>query len=97
VPASSPAKVHRSLADHKLARLEAVAMDIMARRRSSRGAQLAALDELAVRQHTDEFVKKARSVDVSFNVISIPHAQGKPLVEQRADDFALADELCENP
>src|SRR5262249_56006158 len=52
-------------------------------------AQVDALDEQAVERHAANVVRKTGAIDVSFNLISIPHVQGKPLVEQRVDDFAV--------
>lgn len=52
-------------------------------------AQVDALDEQAIERHAANVVRKTGAIDVSFNVIGIPHVQGKPLVEQRVDDFAV--------
>ncbi len=39
--------------------------------------------------HADEAAKKMGSIDISFNVINIPHVQGMPLVDLPVEDFAL--------
>ncbi len=73
----------------KLAAIDAAAKDIIVAGGAAKSAEVDALDELAVQKHTDEIARKAGSIDISFNVISIPHVQGKSLVEQGVDDFAL--------
>src|SRR5215472_8996918 len=44
-------------------------------------AQLDALDAGAVDRHAEEVVAAAGSLDISFNLISHPFVQGRPLVE----------------
>lgn len=65
------------LAHHKLAMLEAVAMDIIA----AGGAAEALNTLLSMSWRLDSTptnsLRKPESVDVAFNVISIPHVQGK--------------------
>ena len=52
-------------------------------------AQVDALDGPAVERHAANVVRKTGAIDVSFNLMSIPHVQGKALVEQCVDDFAV--------
>src|SRR5262249_56744579 len=52
-------------------------------------AQVDAREEGAVEGHAANVVRKTGAIDVSFNLITIPHVQVKPLVEQRVDDFAV--------
>jgi 3-oxoacyl-[acyl-carrier protein] reductase len=75
------------LAGRTLASLEPVATDIAAAGGLSETAQVDALDEDAVENHVDEIVEKTGRIDISFNLISVPHLQGTPLVELPVDDF----------
>jgi 3-oxoacyl-[acyl-carrier protein] reductase len=77
------------LSGRKLADVDAVVKDITAGGGVAEAAEVDALDEQAVEKHAADVVKKTGRLDVSFNVISIPHVQGKPLVEQCVDDFAV--------
>lgn len=71
------------------------AVDALAKEISTAGgvaetAQLDALDEEAVEHHIDTLVKKAGTIDVSFNAIGIPQQgiQGIPLTELSLESFA---------
>lgn len=70
--------------------LGVVAKDIEAAGGTAHVAVLDALDEAAVDAHMDEVVAQARSVDVSFNLISRGDVQGTPLVEMTTDDLLRA-------
>jgi hypothetical protein len=59
--------------------LAAVAGDSTGIRGRAHTAQVDALDERAIEEHLDEMVERTGKVDVSFNLISIPHVQGTPL------------------
>jgi 3-oxoacyl-[acyl-carrier protein] reductase len=50
-------------------------------------ATVDALDERAVEAHADDVVGKAGSIDISFNLVSIPHEHGTALVDLGPDDF----------
>jgi NAD(P)-dependent dehydrogenase (short-subunit alcohol dehydrogenase family) len=52
-------------------------------------AQVDPLDEQEIERHAANVVRKTGAIDVSFNLINIPHVHGKPLVEQCVDDFAV--------
>jgi NAD(P)-dependent dehydrogenase (short-subunit alcohol dehydrogenase family) len=71
-------------------KLEAVAADIKAAGESAEVAVLDALDERAVKDHVQDVVSKAGSVDVSFNLITRGDVQGTPLVDMTADDLLRA-------
>jgi NAD(P)-dependent dehydrogenase (short-subunit alcohol dehydrogenase family) len=79
------------LAGRTLAKVEAVAKDIAAAGGQAETAQVDALDEQAVEQHSAAVADKAGRIDISFNAIGIPQrgVQGIPLVELSADSFTL--------
>lgn len=77
------------LAGRTLASLDSVAKHISAAGGVAETAQVDALDEQAVERHADEVAQKAGRIDISFNLISVPHIQGMPLVDMSVDDFAL--------
>ncbi len=79
------------LAGRTLAAVDAVAKDIAAAGGKAETAQVDALDERAVEQHTGAVADKAEGIDISFNAIGIPQqgVQGIPLVELSADSFTL--------
>jgi 3-oxoacyl-[acyl-carrier protein] reductase len=76
------------LAGRTAATLDAVARDISASGGKADTAQVDALDEGAVERHAEAVAAKAGRIDVSFNLISIPHIQGTPLLELSVDDVA---------
>jgi NAD(P)-dependent dehydrogenase (short-subunit alcohol dehydrogenase family) len=51
-------------------------------------ATVDALDAEAVEQHADAVVSKGRTLDISFNLITVPHTQGRNLVDLTEEDFA---------
>jgi 3-oxoacyl-[acyl-carrier protein] reductase len=67
--------------------LEAVSGDIEAAGGRAEVAEVDALDGQAVDEHIGEVVQRARSIDVSFNAISIQDVQLIPLVEMSREDF----------
>jgi NAD(P)-dependent dehydrogenase (short-subunit alcohol dehydrogenase family) len=77
------------LAGRTLTTLDVVAKDIINAGGTAEIAQVDAMDEQSVGKHIDEMVKQAGSVDISFNAISLGHAQGAPLVEMAQEWFAL--------
>jgi 3-oxoacyl-[acyl-carrier protein] reductase len=76
------------LAGRTLASLDAVARDISAAGGVAETAQVDALDEQSVGRHAAEVAGTVGGIDVSFNLISVSHLQGTPLVELALDDFA---------
>jgi len=77
------------LAGRTLESLDSVAKDISAAGGIAETAQVDALDEQAVERHARDVAEKAGRIDLSFNLISVPHLQGTPLVDLSVDDFAL--------
>ena len=77
------------LVGRTLAKLEAVAGDISKTGGVVEVAQVDALDKEAVESHLAEVVRRAGSVDISFNLIDLGDAQGAPLVEMAQERFAL--------
>jgi 3-oxoacyl-[acyl-carrier protein] reductase len=84
--ASEGAKVF--LAGLTLAKLEALAEEIVAAGGTAEAAQVDALDPQAIEQHLDAVVKKAGRIDVSFNAVWIRgDLQGTPLIDMQWEDF----------
>jgi NAD(P)-dependent dehydrogenase (short-subunit alcohol dehydrogenase family) len=54
---------------------DAVAMEITKTGGVAEAAQVDALDGQAVEQHASSVIEKAGRIDVSFNLISIPHVR----------------------
>ena len=77
------------LTGRDLSAVKVVAREVIEAGGLAEAAQVDALDERAVEGHAANVVRKAGAIDISFNAVRIPHIQGKPLVEQRVDDFAL--------
>lgn len=67
--------------------IEAVAKEIEEVGGVAEVALVDALDQLSVEQHLSDVVKKAGSIDISFNAIGIAHEQGEPLVEMALEEF----------
>jgi 3-oxoacyl-[acyl-carrier protein] reductase len=75
------------LAGRTLARLDAVAREIVAAGGVAETAQVDALDEQAVGQHADAVAARAGRIDVSFSAIGMEDVQGTPLVDMSLKDF----------
>jgi NAD(P)-dependent dehydrogenase (short-subunit alcohol dehydrogenase family) len=75
------------LAGRTLATLDEVAAGIRAHGGVAETAQVDAMDKAAVDAHADHVAKKAGSVDVSFNAVSVRVVQDIPLTEIPLDDF----------
>jgi 3-oxoacyl-[acyl-carrier protein] reductase len=75
------------LAGRTQAKLDKVAEDIRSAGGVAQTAQLDALDETAVDEHADAVAAEARSIDISFNLISVGDVQGTPLAEMPLEDF----------
>jgi 3-oxoacyl-[acyl-carrier protein] reductase len=67
--------------------IEQVAKVIRATGGAVEAAQVDALDEHAIEAHVDEVVRKAGSIDVSFNLVGMGDVQGAPLIEMSLEDF----------
>jgi 3-oxoacyl-[acyl-carrier protein] reductase len=68
--------------------LEALANKIASSDGHAEVATLDALNADAVERHVDQVVAKVGSLDISFNLIDIPHIQGQKLVELSEENFA---------
>jgi NAD(P)-dependent dehydrogenase (short-subunit alcohol dehydrogenase family) len=78
------------LTGRNLASVDAVAKDIMAAGGAAETAQVDALDEHAVEEHIAAVVKKAGTIDISFNAItpvSQPGTQGIPIAQLSVESF----------
>jgi NAD(P)-dependent dehydrogenase (short-subunit alcohol dehydrogenase family) len=77
------------LTGRNVAKLDAVAEEIVAAGGVAHTAQADALDEKAVEEHLDTVVESAGGVDISFNAIGPgPTTDRKPLTELAGDTFA---------
>jgi NAD(P)-dependent dehydrogenase (short-subunit alcohol dehydrogenase family) len=77
------------LTGRNLAKVDAVARDVLAAGGVAETAQVDALDEQAVEAHLDTVVERAGGVDISFNAIGPgPAPDRKPLTELAGDAFA---------
>jgi NAD(P)-dependent dehydrogenase (short-subunit alcohol dehydrogenase family) len=78
------------LAGRNLARVEAVANEIVGAGGSAEAAAVDALDEVALDQHLQNVVDKAGRIDISFNAIGVPNPKARvPLVELDLEQFSL--------
>jgi NAD(P)-dependent dehydrogenase (short-subunit alcohol dehydrogenase family) len=77
------------LVGRTLSTLDTVTQDIRTAGGMAETAQVDAFDSQAIEQHLNDMVKKAGSVDISFNLIGLGGAQGAPLVNMTAEDFRL--------
>jgi 3-oxoacyl-[acyl-carrier protein] reductase len=83
--ASAGARVF--LTGRNLSSVQKVADKILASGGSAEAAQVDALDEKAINGHIDTVIRKAGTVDISFNVIGLEVVQNMPLVDMKAGDF----------
>jgi len=77
------------LTGRRRAPLEAVATKIRAAGGAAETAVVDADAEQAVEEHAQVVVDRARSLDISINLIGVDHIQGRPLVEMSPADFTL--------
>jgi 3-oxoacyl-[acyl-carrier protein] reductase len=75
------------LAGRTEAKLEVVAEEIRSAGGVAETAQVDALDEKAVDEHSDAVAAEAGGIDISFNLITHPSVHGTPLVEMELEDF----------
>jgi 3-oxoacyl-[acyl-carrier protein] reductase len=78
------------LAGRTLANLNDVAKEIADLGGSAEAAEVDALDKESIDKHAADVVKKAGSLDVSFNLISVGDSQGTLLVDMTLDDFLIS-------
>ena len=77
------------LAGRTLDKLNAVVDDIVNSGGVAEAAVVNALDKDSIESYLDEVVRKAMSLDISFNAIDLGDAQGAPLVEMTHEHFML--------
>jgi NAD(P)-dependent dehydrogenase (short-subunit alcohol dehydrogenase family) len=79
------------LTGRHLAKVNAVAGEIVSAGGSAEAAEVDALDEQAVDRHLQSVIDKAGRIDISFNAVGIPQTriQGVPLVELDVEQFVL--------
>ena len=75
------------LSGRNLNAVQKVADEILASGGSAAANQVDALDEKAINSHIDRVLRKAGTVDISFNAIDLQVVQNIPLVDIKADDF----------
>jgi len=75
--------------NHHLEIAEEVANQINSEGGLAEAAKVDALNETAIQSHLDDVIKKAGTVDISFNLIGIKVTQNIPLIKMNVDDFAL--------
>jgi 3-oxoacyl-[acyl-carrier protein] reductase len=78
------------LAGRTLGKVNDVAKEIADLGGSAQAAEVDALDQASVERHAADVVKKAGSLDVSFNLISVEDSQGTLLVDMTLDDFLFS-------
>ena len=81
---------HVFLAGRTLAKLHAVAGEIRSSGGVAETAEVDALDEKAVDEHADRVAAEARSIDVSFNLITHPSVHGIPTAEMAVEDYMVS-------
>jgi 3-oxoacyl-[acyl-carrier protein] reductase len=76
------------LTGRDLAKVDAVAEEIVAAGGVAETAQVDALDEQAVEEHIGKVAETTGRIDILFNAIGMQDVQGKPLHEMSLEDFA---------
>jgi 3-oxoacyl-[acyl-carrier protein] reductase len=72
---------------HSRAPLDALVAEIVAAGGRCEAADVDALDENAVNEYVDGLVRKAGTLDISFNAISLKDRQDVPLIDMTKADF----------
>ena len=85
--AFAKAGAHVFLSGRTLNAVQKVADDIIASGGTAEAAEVDALDEEAINTYLDTIVRKAGSIDISFNVIGLQDKQNIPLVDMQLQDF----------
>jgi 3-oxoacyl-[acyl-carrier protein] reductase len=76
------------LGGRTLKTLEAVANEINQSGGKAKAIQVDALNKNEAEKTIHEIIKQTGAIDISFNLISIGDAQGKPLIEMELDSFS---------
>lgn len=82
------------LAGRTLGKVNDVAKEIADLGGSAQAAEVDALDQASVEKHAADVVKKAGSLDVSFNLISLADEQGTLLVDMTLDQFLVTPTIA---
>jgi 3-oxoacyl-[acyl-carrier protein] reductase len=82
------------LAGRTLGKVNDVAKEIADLGGSAQAAEVDALDQASVERHAADVVKKAGSLDVSFNLVSLGDDQGTLLVDMTLDEFLIAPSIA---
>ena len=82
------------LAGRTQSKLDAVAADIAAAGGTVATAQLDVFDQVAVERHADAVAKKAGSIDIALNAVSIMHDQGTTLEDLSLEEFMRPIDGC---
>ena len=82
------------LAGRTQSKLDAVAADIAAAGGSAETAQLDVFDQAAVERHAGAVAKKAGSIDIALNAVSIMHDQGTTLADLSLEEFMRPIDGC---
>jgi 3-oxoacyl-[acyl-carrier protein] reductase len=77
------------LAGRTLAKVRAVAEEIVTARGSAEAVEVDANDEPAVQRHLDEVARRAGSIDILFDAIAMQDIQGTALLDMRVEDVLL--------
>lgn len=75
------------VSNYKIEPVQKLADEIRNAGGKAEAANVDALDEKAVNEYVNNVMKKAGSIDISFNAIHLRDIQGTPLVEMSLDDF----------
>jgi 3-oxoacyl-[acyl-carrier protein] reductase len=75
------------LSGHRLGPVQQLADEIVSKAGKAEAAEVDALNEKAVNDFVNQVVKKAGSIDVSFNLVNLKDIQGVPLVDLPLEDF----------
>lgn len=75
------------LAGRTLAKVDAVANEIVGAGGVAEAAEVDAVDEEAVQMHVASVASKAGAIDILFNAIGMQDVQGTPLIDMPLDDF----------
>lgn len=82
------------LTGRNLSSVQNVADQIIASGGKAEAAQVDALDEASVNGHLSSILKKARTIDISFNCIGLEVVQNLPLIEMSVEDFVRPSQIA---
>lgn len=82
------------LAGRNLSPVQNVADGIITSGGQAEAAQVDALDETSVNGHLDHILKRAETIDISFNCIGLEVVQNLPLIEMSVEDFVRPSQIA---